>query len=36
MKKGKGLGRKTLSLPLFNVNGNTMGHVLTDGMCPAQ
>ena len=36
MEKGEGLGQKTLSLPLFNVDRHVMGHVLTDGMHPAQ
>ena len=29
-------GTKTLSLPLFNVDSHAVGHVLTDGMHPAQ
>ena len=36
MEKGERLGRKTLSLPLFNVDENAMGRVLTDGMHPAR
>ena len=35
-KKGKRWGQKTLSLPLFNADGNAMGCVLTDGMRPAR
>ena len=29
-------GTKTLSLPLFNVDRHAEGHILTDGMRPAQ
>ena len=36
LKKGETLGQKTLSLPLFNADGNTMGRVLTDGMHPSR
>ena len=30
LEKGEGLEQKTLSLPLFNADGNAMGHVLID------
>ena len=36
LEKGKGLGQKTLSLPLFNVDRHAVGRVLMDGTRLAQ
>ena len=33
LEKGEGLERKTLSLPLFNADGNSMRRALTNGTC---